>query len=62
MNAYPAGQTWRLTATLLFRIIALVVFLATLVGIGWLGWDYLVDNPLPYRDPEALRAVTTVMK
>jgi hypothetical protein len=29
-----------------------VVVLAALVGIGWLIWDYLIDNPLPYRDPE----------
>ena len=59
MNAYPAEQAWRQTATMLLRLIAFVVFLAAIIGLGWAVWDYLISNPLPYRDPEAIRAVTT---
>jgi hypothetical protein len=36
-----------------------VVVLATLVGIGWLEWNYLMENPLRYRDPETVRVTTT---
>ena len=57
MNAYPAEQAWRQTATMLLRLIAFVVFLAAIIGLGWAVWDYLINNPLPYRDPEAIRAV-----
>ena len=56
MNAYPAEQPWRRTVTTLLRLIALVVFLAAVIGLGWAVWDYLMSNPLPYRDPEAIRA------
>jgi hypothetical protein len=31
----------------------LIVVLAVLVGLGWLVWDRVINNPLPYRDPEA---------
>ena len=58
MNAYPAGQAWRQTATMLLRLIVFVVFLIAIIGLGWAVWDYLISNPLPYRDPEAIRAVT----
>ena len=36
-----------------------VVFVAAVIGLGWAVWDYLISNPLPYRDPEAIRAATT---
>ena len=59
MNPYPAEQAWRQTATMLLRLIAFVVFVAAVIGLGWAVWDYLISNPLPYRDPEAIRAATT---
>ena len=43
--------------TLLLRLIVLVVFLAAVIGLGWAVLDYMIDNPLPYRDPEATQAV-----
>jgi hypothetical protein len=59
MDAYYAGPKWRQAVAMLVLLTVSVVILATLIGIGWLIWDYLVDNPLPYRDPEAIRVVTT---
>jgi hypothetical protein len=44
---------------LLNLLIGVAMFLATLLGLGWIAWDYLINNPLPYRDPEAVHAVTT---
>ncbi len=44
--------------TLLLRLVALVVFLAAVIGLGWAMLDYMISNPLPYRDPEAMQAVT----
>ena len=58
MDTYPADQTWRRTVTVLLRLVALVVFLAAVIGLGWAVLDYMISNPLPYRDPEAIRAVT----
>ena len=59
MDTYPADQHWRRTLTVLLRLIALVVFLAAFIGLGWAVLDYMIRNPLPYRDPEPTRAVTT---
>ena len=58
MDTYPADQTWRRTVTVLLRLLAFVVFLAAVIGLGWAVLDYMISNPLPYRDPEAIRAVT----
>ena len=30
-----------------------MVFLAAVIGLGWAVLDYMISNPLPYRDPEA---------
>jgi hypothetical protein len=48
--------------TMLLRLVALVVFLAAVVGLGWAVWEYIVSNPLPYRDPEASQAVVRVRR
>ena len=37
----------------------LVVFLSAVIGLGSAVLDYMISNPLPDRDPEAIRAVTT---
>ena len=58
MGTYHADQRWRRTVTLLVRLIALVVFLAAVIGLGWAVLDYMISNPLPYHDPEARQAVT----
>jgi hypothetical protein len=58
MNTYRYGRSRR-TAALIVRFLVLLVLVAVIVGVGWWVWDYLIDNPLPYRDPEAIRAVTT---
>ena len=58
MDAYPADQAWRRTVTVLLRLVALLVFLAAVIGLGWAVLDYMISNPLPYRDPEAMRAFT----
>ena len=50
---------WRRAVAILVLLTVSLVILATLVGIGWLVWNHLVDNPLPYRDPEAIQVVTT---
>ena len=47
MDAYPADQPWRQTVTVLLRLIALVVFLAVVIGLGWSVLDYMISNPLP---------------
>ena len=57
MATYHADQRWRRTVTLLLRLIVLVVFLAAVIGLGWAVLDYMINNPLPYRDPEATQAV-----
>jgi hypothetical protein len=62
MDTYPADQRWRQTVTVLLRLIALLVFLAAFLGLGWAVLDYMMSNPLPYRDPEAIRAVTTTLR
>jgi hypothetical protein len=59
MNAYATAPNWRRAVAILVLLTVAAVVLATLVGIGWLVWNHLVDNPLPYRDPEAVRIVTT---
>ena len=59
MDTYPADQPWRQIVTVVLRLIALVVFLAAVIGLGWAVLDYMIGNPLPYRDPEAIRAVAT---
>ena len=58
MDTYPADQAWRRTVIVLLRLVALVVFLAAVIGLGWAVWDYMITNPLTYRDPEAIRTVT----
>jgi hypothetical protein len=58
-NAYATTPKWRRAAAILVLLSVSVVVLATLVGIGWLVWNYLMENPLPYRDPEAITAATT---
>ena len=58
MDTYHVDQRWRRTMTLLLRLVALVVFLAAVIGLGWAVLDYMISNPLPYRDPEAMRAFT----
>jgi hypothetical protein len=58
MNIYRYERSRR-TAGLIVRFLVLLVLVAVIVGVGWWVWDYLIDNPLPYRDPEAIRAVTT---
>jgi hypothetical protein len=55
MDTYPADQPWRQTMTVVLRLIALMVFLAAVIGLGWAVLDYMISNPLPYRDPEAIR-------
>ena len=62
MGPYPAEHAWRQTMTMLLRLVALVVFLAAVVGLGWAVWEYIVSNPLPYRDPEATQAVVRVRR
>ena len=57
MDANPADQPWRQTVTVLLRLIALVVFLSAVIGLGWAVLDYMISNPLPYRDPEAIQTV-----
>jgi hypothetical protein len=59
MDTYPANQRWRRTVTVLLRLIALVVFLAAVIGVGWTVLDYMISNPLPYRDPEGGAIMTT---
>jgi hypothetical protein len=54
MDTYPADQRWRRTVTVLLRLIALVVFLAAVIGLGWAVLHHMISNPLPYRDPEAI--------
>jgi hypothetical protein len=34
------------------RLIALVVCLMVVAGVGWWVWESMIDNPMPYRDPE----------
>jgi hypothetical protein len=60
MDRYPADQTWRQTVTVLLRLIALVVFLAAVTGLGWAAWEYMINSPLPYRDPEAIRSAAAI--
>jgi hypothetical protein len=59
VNAYPAGQTLRQAVAMLVLLVVSLLVVAALVGLGWLVFDYLVGNPLPYRDPEAIQAVTS---
>lgn len=44
------------------RLLVLIVVLAVLVGLGWFVWDRVVNNPLPYRDPEASQIAATAWK
>jgi hypothetical protein len=59
VNADPAGQTLRQVVAMLVLLVVSLLVVAALVGLGWLVFDYLVGNPLPYRDPEAIQAVTS---
>jgi hypothetical protein len=55
----PAGAV--VVATVL-RLLALIVVVAVLVGLGSLIWDRVVNNPLPHRDPEAREIAATAWK
>ncbi len=35
-------------------MIATVATIALSLGLGWWIWENLINNPLPYRDPEAI--------
>lgn len=35
-------------------MIATVAIIALSLGLGWWIWENLINNPLPYRDPEAI--------
>ena len=35
-------------------MIATLATIALRLGIGWWIWESLINNPLPYRDPEAI--------
>jgi len=56
MDTYHADQRWRRTVTGLLRLIAFVAFLAAVMGLCWAVLDYMISNPLPYRDPEEMQA------
>jgi hypothetical protein len=43
------------------EVLALAVAIALLVGFGWWVWEYLVADPLPYRDPEAIESSATAI-
>lgn len=60
MNVYSAEQPSRQALTVFVLFVGLVATTAALVVLGWWMWDNLINNPLPYRDPEAMRAVTTI--
>jgi hypothetical protein len=51
VNTYPYHRGRR-TAALIVWFLVLLVLIAVVVGVGWWVWDYLIDNPMPYRDPE----------
>ena len=51
VSAY-GEQPWRRAVMVGLRLIALVAFLMVVAGVGWWVWDSMIDNPMPYRDPE----------
>jgi hypothetical protein len=52
MNAYVAPPPWRQAVVIFVLLVVSTVVVATLLGLGWFLWDYLIHNPLPYQDPE----------
>ena len=52
MNAYVAAPAWRQAVAIFAVLMVSIVVIATLLGLGWFLWDYLINNPLPYQDPE----------
>ena len=51
-----ARQT-RLAVSLFVHVLLLVVAIAILVAVGWWVWEHVIENPLPYGDPDALSAI-----
>ena len=56
MNAYPNDQAWRQATAIFAVLLGVLVMFAAIVVLGWWLWDFVIDNPMPYRDPEASRA------
>jgi len=54
MNTYPAERSSRRATMAFLLVIATIAIIALSVGLGWWIWENLVNNPLPYRDPEAI--------
>jgi len=54
MNSYPAERSSRQATMAFLLMIATIAIIALSVGLGWWIWENLVNNPLPYRDPEAI--------
>ena len=54
MNTYPAERSSRRATMAFLLMIATIATIALSLGLGWWIWENLINNPLPYRDPEAL--------
>jgi hypothetical protein len=52
MHTYAEERTWRQAAFAFLLMIGMVALAAAVVGLGWWTWDNVVNNPMPYRDPE----------
>jgi len=56
INRYPTDQAWRQATATFALLLGVLVMFAAMVLLGWWLWEFVIDNPMPYRDPEATRA------
>jgi hypothetical protein len=56
INRYPTDQAWRQATATFALLLGVLVMFAAMVLLGWWLWEFVIDNPMPYRDPEAIRA------
>ena len=56
MNAYPNDPAWRQATAIFAVLLGVLAMFAAIVVLGWWLWEFVIDNPMPYRDPEASRA------
>jgi hypothetical protein len=56
MNHYPDDQAWRQSTAIFAVLFGVLLMFAAMVVAGWWLWEFVIGNPMPYRDPEATRA------
>jgi hypothetical protein len=57
MDAHAAERTWKQATHAFLLLVGMLVLAAVTTGLGWWTWDQLINNPMPYSDPEASETI-----